>query len=193
MKRKPSYISGILFLLLFPSMLLISCIESINDQISGTGQNKREEGYFSISLDTYASAALRAEIEEIEPWEYRVNQVWILLYNEKDTLDYKFVLDIQNYRNGNTALQNFFNKDAEVILENKSGTNKFQTAAQLVEKKAYKMAVLANPPATLFGTLSIEVGTLLSDLTNALDGRNIELTTQMFGGYENQANTPLFL
>ncbi|MDF9830794.1 Mfa1 family fimbria major subunit [Parabacteroides sp. PF5-6] len=189
MKKINYNIVGYLFVAL--CILFNACTDN-NQTIDPPVIAEEGEGFLSINLTTGQSAATKAPVEAIDPWEHRVNQVWILLYNEKNTLDYKYVLDVQNYTAGpSVKLEKFTNVSDEVIRTENAETLRFQSIAQSVKRQQYKMVVLANPPAAIFNSLNISKDSELSLLTTAITGLQASAINK-FGGYEGDADAPLF-
>lgn len=151
----------------FAFFILQSCITSESEGFPA-GEPDAEEAYLSMNLLTQSLPETRASDEEIDALEHCINEIWMLLYNESDKLEYKFVWKVQNYQDADpTQLINFYNVDGEDAVV--SGTEKklgFTSVAQKVKRKQYKMAVLANPQG-VFGT--IDINSDLSLLTAAID------------------------
>jgi len=170
-----------------------SCADANPDIVPSIDSHNEENAYFSISLSALYSPTTKGPIDEIIPWENRVNEVWILLYNEKSILEYKFILKIQNYKTETPSqLNTFTNTEEEVILKDKATDLKFQSIAKSIKRQQYKMAVLANPSSSIPKVMDIEEGSKLSDLTSAINSEQGEIRMDMFGSYEGEQKSTLF-
>jgi hypothetical protein len=176
MKKLFSYISG-LFLALAVS--LTSCVE--NDPAANGLDGG--EAYISMNLGARSSSAGRALTDEqVNAWENRINEIWMLLYDEDDLLESKSVWKVQNYSNGSPMqLVNFYNANGNIIKAGTESKVAFTSVAQLVKRKDYRMAVLANPNPALFS--NIVVGSSLDLLQTAIDGGQQGLSINDFGSY----------
>lgn len=190
MKRRFIYI---LFAFLCFILVAGSCV--VENSQSGIDNKNNEEVYISMDFSTPStSAKTKAPTdEEIDAWEHRVNEIWMLLYDEKETLAYKFVWKVQNYNESDPSqLVNFQDKGTEsVVLSGSAGKLTFTSKAQRVRKINYKMAVLANPTQEHFS--QITTGTTLSALTKVIDGGQQGLSINTFGSYKDDvSSTRLF-
>ncbi|MCD7899451.1 MAG: Mfa1 family fimbria major subunit [Bacteroides sp.] len=179
----------ILFAFLCFILVAGSCV--VESSHSQTNQGNNEEVYISMDFSTpLTSVKTKAPTdEEIDTWEHRVNEVWMLLYNDEEKLDYKFVWKVQNYNDSDpSVLINFQDKGSEqVIVSGSADKLTFISAAQKIKRKNYKMAILANPPQEYFS--QINEGTTLSALTKAIDGGQQGLSINTFGSYKGDPST----
>jgi|GEM_PF-3536444 len=183
----------LLYILMVSVTCFISCIQSELEEIDVAGNG---EGYLAMSLLASPMPGLRSLTDtEINAWENRVSEIWMLLYNESEKLEYKFVWKVQNYAdNKPTELINFFDNGSEdVVVTGKSDKVSFTSLAQKINRKPYKMAVLANPSQSLFSSISI--GSNLSLLETAIGDNQQNLDIKNFGSYadEQSASTPFFM
>lgn len=179
-----------LYILTMIAACFTSCIQSTLEETTIASDG---EVYLSMSMSTASALSTRAPSDaEIYGWENRVNEVWILLYSE-NILAYKFVCEVQNFNNSTPGtLISFYDKgvNQEVI----SGPNdelSFVCVAKKVNRKPYKMAVLANPAQEFFG--GVTVGSNLSVLEAVIDGGLAGLDVGKFGSYaDNPSSSTLF-
>lgn len=194
----------------FYSILKLTCIISLflhpgcNDDHSSIDipdeTAPEGEGFFSINLTTDLELLSKAPSDDnINVWENRVNEIWILLYNESDKLEYKFVLNIKNYKENDLfTLINFYDleqeEDKKMIYPGSETKLRFTTIAQSIKRQQYRMAVLANPPKTIFDQLDFTKDSEISNLTNAIGSAQESVNPLSFGGYydENNAGKSLF-
>lgn len=183
MKKKYCHITGILLASL--CLLCSSCINEIGG--SPSDEQGKGEGFFSIHLSTEPTRT-KAPVTEIDPWEHRVDKVWILLYNEENKLEHKFDLNVRNYETNPTLkLTAFSSSESETMVDGSGETLSFTSYAKIIKRKTYKMAVLANPSTSITALSGITLGSNLSNLTNAINAQIAQ-----FGSYAGEANAPAF-
>lgn len=193
--------SRFLFVLsiIFPT-LLFSCSDDVSPDIE-IERGEKGDAYFSVSLLTSpvkSSTTTRANDEKlIHAWEHRVENVWMLLYNDSDILEYKFDLAVSNYANDELIVFENTNQSDSAILTSSSDKLKFQTVAKLIKKQKYKLIVLVNPAHALQQlNLNIGIGPgedkSLNSLIQVLGSASSPLKIETFGGY-SQTASPFFM
>lgn len=178
MKRNSIHISGLLL------AFILSFTSCVRDEPGKDEPIGGEDAFIAMNLAASSMSANRALTDaEINAWENRINEIWMLLYNEKNILDYRFIWKVQNYSDASPLqLIDFYNKDKnEVVVSGTATATSFTSVGQKIKRGDYKMAVLANPNPDIFG--NIVIGSDLSLLQNVIDGGQQGLSIEDFGSY----------
>ncbi|MDL2299390.1 Mfa1 family fimbria major subunit [Bacteroides sp. OttesenSCG-928-E20] len=180
-------------------MLMIGmCMTSCSDDDFGgkddgkkDGEETYEKGYIALSVinNTIRNAGTRAdppeygELEEGTSAENKVSTVHVVLYDATNTVAYQFPL------NGST--------DMETVSKDATYNNKYQTKAQEVAIKPYKLAVFVNAPANLVAATTKGASLSALEAAHVLASGVTELTTGgddgdgfLMGNFAGLVNVP---
>lgn len=169
----------------------MTALTSCNDEVAnegGGGNNEpgnetTETGYFSINLSGGIMTRANLGTNVGTDSERKIGDVWVGLYDDmNETLEYSFHIDATNGNLGSDAFQG-----TDVVNDPYSSANpnngvtppsnaNFTMTAKKVQKKPYKMVVLANYSKVIDPRV-LEEGMNLEDLTLSMNKTVDELTS----------------
>lgn len=194
MKENSTKLCRLLYFSLYLS--LASCLNISTE----TDVDRERNGDSYLSLDLSMESILLPKTyaeEQTYAREHRVDNLWILLYNTDEELEYKFVLNVNNYSGG--SLSDFSDSDSHdpVILDGTGTKLKFQTIAKSVKKQDYRLVVLVNPDYAL-RQLNLNIATndgtgkKLSALLDVFGSEQSPIDVKSFGNYQS-GERPFFM